>query len=452
MTVLPWLLAGLLSSVLALLQYTGHAAALAPWVNWAPAGDAFANLRQRNQFASLTNIALAALVAALLAGRTVTVVDRPGSAPESARRTAPPWLINVAIVAAVALLVVGNAASSSRTGLLQLLVLAVMCAAWHRERRVLGWLAWASVCYLFGMFALPWLTGLDPATHGMFARLREGDPLCASRLTLWRNVLQLIGQHPWLGWGWGELDFAHYTALYPGPRFCDILDNAHNLPLHLAVELGVPVALLVCGGIVWWVLRSRPWRETDPLRQMAWMVLAMIAIHSLLEYPLWYAPFQLACGLSLGLLWRRPTQPAVLASARAKVGATATVLLAALLFVSCAYAAWDYWRISQIYRAPMLRDPAYRLDTLTKIQGSWLFARQVRFAELSTTALTLENAERVHALALELLHFSPEARVVEQLIESAQLLGLNDEAGFHMVRFRAAFPAAYAQWAGRRAR
>ena len=56
-----WLLAGLLSSLIALLQYTGHSAAWAPWVNLTPAGEAFANLRQRNQFATLTNMALASL-------------------------------------------------------------------------------------------------------------------------------------------------------------------------------------------------------------------------------------------------------------------------------------------------------------------------------------------------------------------------------------------------------
>ena len=58
----------------------------------------------------------------------------------------------------------------------------------------------------------------------------------------------LIAQKPWLGWGWGELDYAHFITLYPGARFCDILDNAHNLPLHLAVELGVPLAVVLCGG------------------------------------------------------------------------------------------------------------------------------------------------------------------------------------------------------------
>ena len=49
-------------------------------------------------------------------------------------------------------------------------------------------------------------------------------------------------------------------------------------------------------------------------------------------------------------------------------------------------------------------------------------------------------------MAQELLHFSPEARVVEKLIESAELLGLSDEAAAYRLRYRAAFPAAYAQW------
>ena len=42
---------------------------------------------------------------------------------------------------------------------------------------------------------------------------------------------------------------------------------------------------------------------------MAWAVLAVIGLHSLLEYPLWYGPFQIAFGLCLAWLWltgRRP--------------------------------------------------------------------------------------------------------------------------------------------------
>ena len=61
-----WMLAGVISSSIGLLQYFDVAAALDPWVNPTSLGEAFANLRQRNQFATLTIMALAALLGLVL--------------------------------------------------------------------------------------------------------------------------------------------------------------------------------------------------------------------------------------------------------------------------------------------------------------------------------------------------------------------------------------------------
>ena len=124
--------------------------------------------------------------------------------------------------------------------------------------------------------------------------------------------------------------------------------------------------------------------------------------------------------------------------------------LAILSLIGVAYAAWDYRRVSQIYLAQALRASAYREDTLEKIKGSWLFSNQVLFAELSITELRPENAARVNALAQELLHFSPEARVVEKLVESSVMLGKDEEALAYLTRYRAAFPAEHARWAKQR--
>jgi hypothetical protein len=66
--------------------------------------------------------------------------------------------------------------------------------------------------------------------------------------------------------------------------------------------LGAPFALGFCMVCAWLVWRARPWQETDAMRQMAWLVLAVMGLHSLLEYPLWYGPFQIAtlvCVVSL---------------------------------------------------------------------------------------------------------------------------------------------------------
>ena len=442
-----WLAVAALSAVIALAQYFGLSQSASPWISQTQAGEAFANLRQRNQFATLTSIGLLALLA-LVAGSGEAL-------PQARGRRAPAW----AYLAAV-LLAVGNAASNSRTGLLQWLLIALLAAWWvlPGRRRLLLFALQALLAYAVAVVTLPWL--LEWATGvrsgGLFGRLAEA-PGCESRKILWSNVLRLIAEKPWLGWGWGELDYAHFITLYPGAlgeRFCQILDNAHNLPLHLAVELGLPVALAACAGALWLVWRAQPWRETDPLRQAAWGVLAVIGLHSLLEYPLWYGPFQIAVALCAGLLW---TTPAAVAASRGNsqrkyqskrpfthyLHASAAIITIATLVT----AAVSYHHVSQIYLPPSERSAAYRADTLNKIQGSWLFRNPARFAELSMTPLTPENAAAMHEMAVGLLHYSPEPRIIEKLIESAVMLGRDDEALQYLARYRAAFPLEHARWA-----
>ena len=435
-----WLLAGVVSSLMALLQYFGVAAAFDPWINLPRAGEAFANLRQRNQFASLTNMALAALIWLAATGRlSAPAKSRLGQAPHS-------WLA----LGACSLLAMGNAASSSRTGLMQLALLCLLFWLWRawRQPLVRNILLTAVLAYALATVLLPVAAGFDLSAHGMMARLRSGDGPCANRITLWSNVLHLIALKPWLGWGWGELDYAHYITLYDGPRFCEILDNAHNLPLQLAVELGLPAAALLCGGFVWWVLRQKPLHEANPNRQLAWAVLAVILLHSMLEYPLWYGPFQVAALVCVGLLWRFKNHAKKPGSGSIRTLAHVFRLLTAIILIAfCIFAIRDYNRVSQIYLAPEARDTDYRSDTLGKIRGSWLFANQVSFAELVLTPLTPGNAQWTYETAIGLLHYSPEPRIVEKVIESATLLGLDAEALAHLARYRAAFPADHALWA-----
>jgi hypothetical protein len=257
-------------------------------------------------------------------------------------------------------------------------------------------------------------------------------------------VLELIAQKPWLGWGWGELKFAHFMHAYDGPRFADILDNAHNLPLHLAVELGLPAALLLCGTPLVPVLRARPWGRLNPTQQLGLSVLSVLVLHSLLEYPLWYGPFQLAVVLAVGLLCGRSAvqwRPArMLGVSRARVLAAS----AAVLLAGTAYAAWDYWRISQLYLAPAQRVAAWRDDTYRKVGDSVLFQREVRFAMVTTTPVAPHNAEAMYAAALQALHFSPEPKVLEVLLAGAALTGREGEFTAHMRRqWLAAYPDTY---------
>jgi O-antigen ligase len=394
-------------------------------------GEAVGNLRQRNQLASLTSIGLAA---------ALWLAARGGP-----RRVLVTGL-------AIVLLAAADAATTSRTGLLEWVVILALAAFWQGPggARSTKLASLGLVVYAAATWSLPILlenvTGV--AADSMLARL-EANLGCSSRRVLWGDVLQLIPQHPWFGWGWGELDYAHYMHLYGDtPRFCDILDNAHNLPLHVAVELGVPAALLLCAAIAVGLVRARPWRESHAARQLAWLVLSVLALHSLVEYPLWYGPFQLALGLALGLLAGKAVEAADDAQfvAPSRVSRASRALVAVPLVALLAYTAWDYDRVSQIYLEPEQRRPQWREHTLAHIRRSWLFANQARFAELTLADVTRANAMWVYTTAQQMLHYSPEPRVIERLVESATMLGRDDEALLHLARFRAAFPVEYAKW------
>ena len=423
---LQWLVWGLvaaavISAVLGMLQYLGLAHGLSPWVNQPLKGDAFANLRQRNQFASLTSLGLVALLGWVAAQVRLQTMQRST------------WVLAVVLLNVLA---AGVACSVSRTGAMQWALVGVLMAAWAWRSatkdaalgRGLVWLALAApVLVVVWSVLMPWLAWQTTGEWGASMILRvtgqaQDYTACGGRRVLWANVLALIAQHPWLGWGWGETDYAHFMTGYSSLRFCDMLDNAHDFPLHMALELGVPFALVVMVGMTAWVLRRTPWREQHAWRVMAWCLLVVLGLHSLLEYPLWYGPFQMALGLAIGLLWAAPDAPA---EEDAQEG---PMWVAALLFIGCLYAAWDFNRVGQIYRQAASRDAAYRDNPLHHAKQSWLFKNQADFAELTTQTVTADNAAELYPQALRLMHYSPEARVVQRVIDSGKLLGHDAQA------------------------
>ena len=426
-SLLRWLVTGLLaaaviSAVLGVLQYLGLAHELSPWVNQPLKGDAFANLRQRNQFASLTSLGLVALLGWVVAHAKMQRLSRGG------------WALALVLLNVLA---AGAASSVSRTGAMQWALVGVLMAAWswralHQHGATFGkglvLLALAApMLVAVWSVLMPWLALQTTGEWGASMILRvtgqtQDYATCGGRRVLWANVMALIAQHPWLGWGWGETDYAHFMTGYNSMRFCDMLDNAHDLPLHLALELGIPFALAVMAVVTVWVLRRTPWREPHAWRVMAWGWLLVLGLHSLLEYPLWYGPFQMTLGLAIGLLWAAPNAEA---KEEAQEG---PMLIAALLFMGCLYAAWDFNRVGQIYRQAASRDAAYRDNPLHHAKQSWLFKNQADFAELTTQTVTADNAAALYPQALRLMHYSPEARVVQRVIDSGKLLGHEAQA------------------------
>ena len=171
---IAWVLAAVISALIGLVQYFGLAPALSPWINQPQAGEAYANLRQRNQFATLTSIGLAALIGWL------ALREQPVKRQQQAQGWLMPWWAYLIAW----LLALGNAASSSRTGLLQWGLMALLCAWWFwpGRRRLLVFAVQALLAYGLAVLALPWLLALATGLQsgGLFGRLVDSTG-CSSR-------------------------------------------------------------------------------------------------------------------------------------------------------------------------------------------------------------------------------------------------------------------------------
>ncbi len=427
--------AAVLSAGIALAQYFEWADGLSPWIHPGNASRVFANLRQPNQLATLTAIGWAGLIC----------LNLPPPWPRRQRigwgRTVLLLLAFAAQLLALALLAFAAAASLSRTGLLAwVLIYGVFCYwAWRGLLPKRAWV-WATLAlFLYGGFSLV-LTqgGFSPdataaAQVDAFERLASTNKADA-RLLIWQHVLDAMAAKPWLGWGWGNLSYALLLTPHSAPLGV-MVDNAHNLPLHLAAELGLPLAVLFVLAVLVWGLRRQPWAESQPLRQAALLILLAIGLHSLLEYPLWHGPFLLAAAFAVGLL-QKPVlrvHATRLSSSIARLGMALSWLtgLAALLFAF--YAAQDWRLLSQVYLEPEQRDTALvrKGDWLADSLDSNLFTPHAEFARMGITPLSAENAAAELARAQRLLYFSAETRVLQRAQQAAALLGLRDWEAYY---------------------
>ena len=336
------------------------------------AGRAVGNLRQPNHLASLLLWALVAAVPLLEGGRL------------------PRW----AAWASSALMVLAIELTASRTGAVGLGLL----LGWALlDRRLTPhtrcWLAATPLLYGLAYLAMGWWGALSQQALGAGARLVAEGAVAAgaespnSRLNIWRNAWDLVVANPLAGVGFGEFNLA-WTLTPFAHRPTAFFDHTHNLPLQLAVELGLPAAaavLLLMAAALWQAGR-RAWRadgQAGLAARAAWMLVLLALLHSAVEYPLWYAYFLLPAALAWGYALGTPAGTSS-STETPSTPARWAVAAGLLMALGGALAALDYQRVVVIY-AP--GDGAAPLgQRIWRGQHSPLFAHHADYAAATNDA------------------------------------------------------------------
>jgi hypothetical protein len=267
-----------------------------------------------------------------------------------------------------------------------------------------------------------WWAHAGAHTFGGQARLAETD-ISSSRFGIWANTLALIEQQPLTGVGFGRFNLAWTLTPFPG-RPTAFFDHAHNLPLHLVAELGLPlgggVLALLCAAL--W----RAWRRSgaDIDGRCAAMFVVMIGVHSLLEYPLWYAYFLLPAAWAWGYALGVPVR------GTGSSGPAASGLAGGAMVLAALFAVFDYGRVARIFDAERASPPLSR--RITEGRQSLLFGHHADYAAATSGIAQPDGIHVFDRPAYYLL----DTRLMVAWAQALHAAGRDDEARHVAARLR----------------
>lgn len=274
-------IASVVSVGLQLQQWLGlvRDGALDVWVSSAHGARPYANMGQPNQLATL-------LLWGLLAGGWGV------------------WRGGIGRTAALlfaAFLILGLALTQSRSGALGLL--ALVLAVWWWRTLWLGthlqvYATGLAILYGIVLAAVPPLSRLlmleSPAS--MTDRL-AGD----LRPKVWRMLLDAAWDHPIFGYGWNEVVPAQLNVAANHPVIGYPFAQSHNLFLDFILWAGIPVGIFLIACVLAWVVTAARRVRRTP-QALYFLMVLVVGIHAMLEYPLHYAYCLLPMGLAIGAL------------------------------------------------------------------------------------------------------------------------------------------------------
>jgi O-antigen ligase len=279
------------------------------------------------------------------------------------------------------------AASASRVAIVVWVACVALTFAWWRGRgashRARLQVEGVILTVLFAVVQVAWVAH-DHSRGGQEAQLtRSAD---VGRVSMLHDAGVLWLRHPLIGVGEGNFAAQRLHEL-KSPLQAPHADHAHNIFAHAAAEWGVVGLSIVTAAFAYtlWVLLRRlrdPARRPVELLPAVWVL--GVALHSLVEQPLWFATFLLPFALMLGWLAQAPRRSEVVAEGPVHENSKAPPrwILIGVVVIACGVAAADFARLQVLAMKILAEAPGtgalVNFEEIARAESLSMFPRQAK--------------------------------------------------------------------------
>ena len=165
----------------------------------------------------------------------------------------------------------------------------------------------------------------------------------SERTVLLKQAWRMAAEHPWFGVGWGRFG-AEQVKIAADFSSSTYAEHSHNIVMNFAAELGWPFTVLFFSALVWWFVQTCVLPKASLDVRFATFCFIAVGVHSMVEFPLWYAFVLIPIGVLMGMVhqarWPNDGVTSGITIPRAGVVSVGVAGLLVLALVT-----WDYQRV-----------------------------------------------------------------------------------------------------------